>query len=45
MATRKTKSPATKGGVIGKRGLTPTQPTTTVTSTRVSTPSSIPFAI
>ena len=45
MATRKTKSPATKGSVIGKRGLTPTQPVRTVTSTRVSTPSPIPFEI
>tara|TARA_Y100000004_G_C8856406_1_gene387051 strand:- start:267 stop:845 length:579 start_codon:yes stop_codon:yes gene_type:complete len=45
MATRKTKSPATKGSVIGKRGLTPTQPARTVTSTRVSTPSSTPFEI
>ena len=41
MATRKTKSPATKGGVIGKR--TPTSSSTTTTSTRVNIPSSRSF--
>ena len=41
MATRKTKSTATKGGVIGKR--TPTSSSITTTSTRVNIPSSRSF--
>ena len=45
MAIRKTKNPATKGSVIGKRRPEPTQPTTNTTSERVSIPSSRSFEI
>jgi len=43
MATRKTKSSATKGGVIGKRTPTIPSPSSTTTSTRVNIPSSRSF--